>query len=180
MDMTKPELNAIFNPNLIDTHFASETFLLLEETVVWNKQMASRYTESFGVHYHYSGMHYEEKKMPKDIQKLALVIAEITGYVPNNCLLNYYLNGNSKMGFHSDDISQLAKGTGVAILSLGVARDMLFKHKHIEGIMETFHLSNGSLIYMNDKVQEQWLHAIPKSNTQSGRISLTFRKLIKS
>ncbi|MFT5096791.1 MAG: alkylated DNA repair dioxygenase AlkB, partial [Psychrobacter okhotskensis] len=41
------------------------------------------------------------------------------GYLPNNCLVNYYLDGSSKMGFHSDDTSQLADGTGVAILSLG-------------------------------------------------------------
>ncbi|WP_413772496.1 hypothetical protein [Psychrobacter sp. Sarcosine-3u-12] len=56
---------------------------------------------------------------------------------------------------------------------------MLFKHKYFENITESFHLTNGTLIYMNDSIQKEWLHSIPKSDTQSGRISLTFRKLIK-
>lgn len=178
--MNRPVLNVMFHPNLIETDFAFEVFSLLEETVRWNKQMASRYTESFGVPYYYSGMFYEEKPMPKIIEELTLVVAEKTGYMPNNCLLNYYLDGNSKMGFHSDDTSQLATGTGVAILSLGADRDMLFKHKRFEDIMKSLHLNNGSLLYMDDRIQEEWLHAIPKSNIQSGRISLTFRSLIKS
>lgn len=176
--MNTPELDVIFYPNLINMDFASEIFLLLRETVIWNKQMASRYTESFGVPYHYSGMYYEEKQMPDIIQELTLAVAEKTGYRANNCLLNYYLDGDSKMGFHSDDLSQLVKGTGVAILSLGVAREILFKHKHAIDIIESICLSHGSLLYMNDKNQQEWLHSIPKSNSQAGRISLTFRQLI--
>lgn len=176
--MNTPELDVIFYPNLIDMDFASEVFLLLKETVTWNKKMASRYTESFGVPYHYSAMCYEEKQMPDIIQELTLTVAERTGYKANNCLLNYYLDGDSKMGFHSDDLSQLANGTGVAILSLGVAREILFKHKHFTDIIESICLSHGSLLYMNDKTQQEWLHSIPKSNSQAGRISLTFRQLI--
>ena len=51
--------------------------------------------------------------------------------------------------------------------------------KYFENITESFHLTNGTLIYMNDSIQKEWLHSIPKSDTQSGRISLTFRKLIR-
>ena len=177
--MDKPTLNIIFHPDLIKPSSASEVFSILKETVIWNKKMTSRYTESFGLSYRYSGMSYDEKKMPKIIQEIALIIAGVVGYLPNNCLVNYYLDGSSKMGFHSDDTSQLADGTGVAILSLEVARDMLFKHKYFDNMTESFHFTNGTLIYMDDSIQKEWLHSIPKSDTQSGRISLTFRKLIR-
>lgn len=178
--MGRHKLDIAFYPDLITPTFATEVFSTLIDTMTWNKQMTSRYTESFGVPYRYSGMSYDEKKMPKVIQAMALIIAREVGYLPNNCLINYYLNGNSKMGFHSDDTSQLEAGTGVAILSLGAAREMLFKHKTSASLTQSFCLTSGSLIYMDDRVQKEWLHSIPKSDTQAGRISLTFRKLIQS
>ncbi|MFK7031464.1 alpha-ketoglutarate-dependent dioxygenase AlkB family protein [Flavobacterium oreochromis] len=40
-----------------------------------------------------------------------------------------------------------------------------------------FALPSGSLIYMTQEVQSRWVHAIPKSDTDKGRMSLTFRKI---
>ncbi|PWV56777.1 hypothetical protein [Chitinophaga sp. S165] len=40
-----------------------------------------------------------------------------------------------------------------------------------------FQLPAGSLIYMTQDVQEEWLHAIPASETDNGRMSLTFRAI---
>ena len=37
----------------------------------------------------------------------------------------------------------------------------------------------GALLYMDDVVQENWLHAIPKQKGVGPRISLTFRHIIK-
>ena len=54
---------------------------------------------------------------------------------------------------------------------------MFFKHKQLVGIKESYPLNNGSLIYMNEQVQEEWLHSIPASDTTLARISITFRKL---
>ena len=65
----------------------------------------------------------------------------------------------------------------MAIISLGEVRNMLFKHKQITNIIASYELTNGCLVYMNDEVQNDWLHSIPKSETQLGRISITFRKL---
>lgn len=169
--------NILFQTDFLHPNQALELFLELKETVVWNKQMKSRYTASYGAAYHYSDISYERLPMPKPIKQLASEIAKIVGYMPNNCLLNYYLDGTSKMGFHSDDTSQLAKGTGVAIISLGEVRNMLFKHKQITNIITPYELTNGCLMHMNSDVQNDWLHSIPKSETQLGRISITFRKL---
>ena len=38
-------------------------------------------------------------------------------------------------------------------------------------------MTHGSLLYMDDSVQDIWLHAILQGNTDKGRISLTFRQL---
>lgn len=170
--------NIVFNPDFLESNQAMDLFLTLKDTVLWNKQMKSRYTASYGVAYRYSAMNYKRLSMPEPIRQLASKIAKLIGYMPNNCLLNYYLDGASKMGFHSDDISQLAKGTGVAIISLGEVRNMLFKHKQLTNITASYELKNGCLMYMDDDVQNNWLHSIPKSETQLGRISITFRQLV--
>ena len=116
MNNLKP--NIVFQPHFLDSNSASKIFSHLLETVVWNKKMASRYTASFGIAYEYSGMSYDEQQMPESIRLIADDVAELVGFIPNNCLLNYYFDGKSKMGFHSDDLSQLVTGTGVAIVSL--------------------------------------------------------------
>lgn len=81
------------------------------------------------------------------------------------------------MGFHSDQIDVLENATGVAIVSLGETRVLRFRNIKDKSIVKDFHLFPGTLIYMNATVQRNWQHAIPKSNTNNGRMSLTFRKL---
>jgi len=47
------------------------------------------------------------------------LIREAIGFKLNNCLLNYYENGASRMGFHGDTIKMLEPDTGIAIVSVG-------------------------------------------------------------
>ncbi|WP_227430676.1 alpha-ketoglutarate-dependent dioxygenase AlkB [Psychrobacter sp. I-STPA6b] len=171
--------NIKFYHDFLDTQSAEELFLYLIAQTDWNKQMATRYTASFGVPYFYSGMTYNIIEMPTKIRQIASTISELLELDINNCLLNYYLNGNSKMGYHSDDTSQLACGTGVAIVSLGATREMCFKYKQDNTHTYQQLLTSGSLLYMDDSVQQHWLHAIPKCETDKGRISLTFRQINK-
>ncbi|WP_230656554.1 alpha-ketoglutarate-dependent dioxygenase AlkB [Psychrobacter sp. I-STPA10] len=169
-----------FYQDFLDNKLAEDLFLQLVAQTDWHTQMATRYTASFGVPYTYSGMTYKTLDMPKKIRQIAQVISDLLALDINNCLLNllnYYLNGSSKMGYHSDDTSQLVYGTGVAIVSLGATREMYFKYKQDNTITYQQRLTSGSLLYMNDHVQQHWLHAIPKCETDKGRISLTFRQI---
>lgn len=170
--------NIILIEHFISSDEANNLFDLLRKEIEWNKQMKSRFTASSGTAYQYSGIKYVRKPFPKELLLLSNSIEKTLGFKPNNCLLNYYLDGKSKMGFHSDDISQMVDGTGVAILSLGDDREMKFKAKNNDEHRVSYTLKNGSLLYMDDKVQIQWLHSIPKSDTTLGRISVTFRQLI--
>ncbi len=103
----------------------------LQASVIWDERLRARKTASFGEAYDYSQIRYEWQAMPEILAQIAQAMAPIIGFVPNNCLINYYPDGESSMGFHSDALDQLAPYTGVAILSLGASRqsgavDVLF------------------------------------------------------
>jgi alkylated DNA repair dioxygenase AlkB len=108
---------------------------------------------------------------------ITIEIETLLGFKPNNCLINYYLDGKSKMGFHSDQTDILEQDTGIVILSIGETRILRFKSIEHPDKLVDFSLSAGSLIYMTQEVQKEWLHAIPLSNTDNGRMSLTFRRI---
>lgn len=147
-------------------------------TTLWNDDMRSRKTASYGVPYNYSGMKYEPEPIPDYFHPLIKFVHDMVGFTPNNCLLNYYENGSSRMGFHSDNIDILSEGTGIAIFSLGSPRVMRFKSKLNESISVDLVVNNGSFFYMTQEVQRNWLHSIlTDDDNLSKRISVTFRNL---
>jgi alkylated DNA repair dioxygenase AlkB len=155
-----------------------ELFFTLKNTVNWDERMRARKTASFGVSYDYSQIAYPSTAIPPILQRVCEAIESELGFCPNNCLLNYYLDGNSSMGFHSDSSEELAANTGVAIISLGSVRHIVYRSK--DKLAEySYPLENGSLLYMSQEMQAHWLHAIPKMENVGERISLTFRKIIK-
>lgn len=170
--MTPPDIDFV-------THFVPDPHALFEQlktSVPWDERMRARKTASFGVPYDYSQISYPAVPMPEALEQLCPVIAQLLGFHPNNCLLNFYPDGQSSMGFHSDANEQLVAGTGVVVISLGHARSMLFKHKQ-SAVIHEYSLPSGSLLHMSDALQTQWLHAIPKAPGAGERISLSFRQL---
>lgn len=161
-------------------HFVSEPenlYHTLHRLISWDESMATRKTVSFGKAYNYSQMVYPEKTFLPELEDLSNELKKVTGYTPNNCLVNYYPDGKSKMGYHSDRTDNLEKGTGVAIVSLGTTRTLRFRNINNPGTVMDYELSPGSLIYMTQEIQKEWQHAIPKGDTNESRISLTFRKI---
>lgn len=158
---------------------AQELFEHLKHSVTWDERMRARKTASFGVSYDYSQISYAEQAMPERLQQLCTQLDATLGFLPNNCLLNFYENGLSAMGFHSDSSEELAAGTGVAIISLGAVRSIVFRSKADKSIEFSYPLASGSLLYMTKEIQDDWLHAIPKMTDVGERISLTFRQIIK-
>ncbi|MEL6929039.1 MAG: alpha-ketoglutarate-dependent dioxygenase AlkB [Cyanobacteria bacterium J06600_6] len=167
----EPQIKLVYNfverPDLL--------FERLKQCVVWDERLKSRKTASFGVAYNYSGMTYPQTEMLDELIFLCEKISQEIGFMPNNCLLNYYLDGNSKMGYHSDNSAELKPGTGVVIVSLGAECSIAYRHKLEPAIKYKYLLNNGSLLYMDNDIQESWLHTIPKQQAAAARISLTFR-----
>lgn len=115
--------------------------------------------------------------MPSEINEICKMIEKRLKFQPNNCLINLYPDGKSKMGFHSDQIDILSVNTGVAIVSIGEERRLRFRQIEDKEIKYDFSLGNGSLLYMTQQVQKEWHHAIPKDDTSNPRLSLTFRSI---
>lgn len=154
-----------------------QLFNTIKENTTWDDRMKSRKTASFGVAYNYAPISYPFQKMLPELTLLCNDISSKTQFLPNNCLINLYENGQSKMGYHSDQIDILAPNTGIVIISLGEVRSLRFRNIEHKEDRLNLELPNGSLFYMNQAVQKNWQHCIPKKKTKNARMSLTFRNI---
>lgn len=171
--MERPEV-------LFETGFvrdAESLFEQIRENTAWDERMRARLTASFGQPYNYSEISYPLAPWPPALEPVVAALEQRLGFRPNNCLANYYPTGDSTMGFHSDSVSELVPGTGVAIVSLGAERTLRFRRSDDKSISCDFPLPSGSLLYMPAPVQSEWKHAVPAKSETGARISLTFRCL---
>lgn len=156
---------------------ATKLYGQLRDRLDWDLRMRARKTACFGLSYDYSGVSYENKPMHELLVPLCDRLQETLGFRPNSCLINFYLDGRDKMGFHSDEIDNLEFGTKIIIISLGVERKLSFRSKADYEHRMTYLLPQGSLLVMSQQTQEFWSHAIKRSTVLDGRISLTFRRI---
>jgi alkylated DNA repair dioxygenase AlkB len=75
---------------------------VLIQNVKWDESIKARKTASFGKSYNYSGIEYSELEMLPQLEEMCDLIEMNVGWKPNNCLLNYYEDGQNVMGWHSD------------------------------------------------------------------------------
>lgn len=142
--------NFIDNPN--------ELFNLLTSTVKWDERMTARKTASFGKAYNYSQIDYPYQEFLPELDYIIKQLKPIIGFEPNNCLINYYLDGKSKMGYHSDQTDILETNTGIAIISVGETRILKFRNIENPDEFLTYELTAGSLVYMTQEIQTIWQH----------------------
>lgn len=152
-------------------------FDVLNTSIIWDERMTARKTASFGKAYNYSQMAYPYKEFLPELNVLIKQVEPVIGFEPNNCLINYYPDGKSKMGYHSDQTDILVEGTGIAIISLGETRTLKFRNIEDPEQFLSYDLASGSLIYMTKDIQKAWQHSITKATTNKGRLSLTFREI---
>ena len=165
--------NIIHIENFLENHL--ELMDDLVHNICWDDRMSSRKTASFGKSYDYSQITYPEVQFPDNLDKIKNDISNVVGFEPNNCLVNYYLDDKSKMGFHSDQIDMLCDHTGIVIISLGDTRTFRLRNINNKEVFRDYVLNPGSLFYMSSEIQNEWQHSILKGKSE--RISLTFRKL---
>lgn len=175
--MTLFEENTWYNPDFLalgEANSAKEWVKSKE----WNTDMKSRKTLSIGKAYNYNQMVYPETEIGLVWRRFCERIEILLGWLPNNMLGNWYPDGKSKMGWHSDDVSILEENTGVAILSLGYPRVIQFRPINNKEEITGLTLEHGSLFYMTSELQKHYQHCIPEMENATDRISLTFRKLV--
>jgi alkylated DNA repair dioxygenase AlkB len=173
--MNEPEVTIC--PGYLSPTAATELYLNLRDRIEWDERISARKTACFGLPYNYSGLTYEIQPMHPLLQPLCVQLKQTLGFEPNSCLINFYKDGRDKMGFHSDEIDNLEDGTQIIIISLGTERKLSFRSKADYSQRLQYLLPHGSLLYMSQKTQEFWSHAIKRANVMDGRISLTFRRI---
>ncbi len=80
----------------------TELFDFLVANVNWDERMAARKTASYGEAYNYSQISYPYQQLPRQLEAIIRDLTPIINFEANNCLINYYLDGKAKMGYHSD------------------------------------------------------------------------------
>jgi alkylated DNA repair dioxygenase AlkB len=158
-----------------------DLFEQLASEVAWDDRIRARRVASFGAPYNYSGTVWPEVPLPDMLVPVSSGVAKAVGYQPNNCLANFYPDGGSTMGYHSDSVTELVASTGISIVSLGAPRAISFRRESNRSEVHELMLVNGSLLHMSAAMQSSWRHAILRSDeTTGGRISLTFRSLVQA
>lgn len=178
--------------NFIPKDEAKKIFDILSAKIEWKQEeievMGKKYYPTRktavygneGVKYRYSGVTKLSSPWIPELGDLKDKLESTINQKFNFVLCNYYPNGYSSIGYHSDDERDLEEGAIIASVSLGESRDFLLKHKHDSGI-ETIKVSlhSGSLLTMGGETQKNWKHTIPvRKKVVNPRINLTFRKII--
>lgn len=97
-----------------------------------------------------------------------------------------YQDGQDHMGEHRDDEKELDPLCPIASVSLGVARDFIFRHRDTRGKSAQrqieqvkLELAHGSLLLMNRPTNTFWYHSLPvRKKVLLPRINLTFRRIL--
>ncbi len=125
--------------------------------------------------YRYSGVTFQPEPWHPLVWQLTLWVNQQLNRNFNCVLLNLYPQGQSHMGWHSDDEPELGVAPDIASLSLGQSRRFDLKHKTQEHQL-SISLESGDLLLMMAPCQQHWQHRIPKqSKADSARLNLTFR-----
>lgn len=165
-----------YMPEFLEHH--QDLFNYLQTTMSWNSRFKSRKTVTFGVAYNYKSGIKKVRDMPPFLDSICEQIRQRFKYTPNNCLVNYYPDGNHYISFHSDQDTEMKAQTGVCIISLGSLRNMAMRNIKNPRLRFYYPLQPGSVFFMEDAIQLEWQHGILREDAAGPRISLSFRSLI--
>ena len=126
--------------------------------------------------FEYSGKVMKPVKIPDYFNGLIEKIKEDFGLEFDGILINYYPDGSSNMGYHSDPIDD--KWTNDFIVySIGAHREFIFRENENRDNKIKFDFNDGDIIYMYDDCQDKYEHCVKKSKEISNdRISIVFKK----
>jgi len=101
----------------------------------------------------------------------------------NICVLNYYKDRHQHLGWHADDSPEQDLQHPIAVISFGAERYLFTRKKGDKGNVpdsDKYMMTRGGLLVMPGGYQDTHFHKIPKHDREcGGRISLTFRKLVR-
>ncbi|KAJ8378262.1 hypothetical protein AAFF_G00244660 [Aldrovandia affinis] len=139
-----------------------------------------------GLMYSFSGVQHLARPWTPTLDYIRDAVTEATGRTFNFVLVNRYKDGHDHIGEHRDDEKELDPGCPIASVSLGAARDFVFRHREARGPGPRRHidpvkleLAHGSLLLMNQPTNTHWYHSLPaRKRILSPRVNLTFRRIV--
>ena len=160
-------------------NFQRDTILIGRGEVqveVPEKRQTAWLSDNVNLTFEYSGKVMVSKPIPTFIKVLQLKLLEEFGIDFDGILVNYYQDGNSSMGYHSDPIDEKWTNDFI-ILSLGATREFIFRNKEAKEEKIRYEFNDGDMIYMTDNCQDKYEHCLKKCKQDySSRISLVFKK----
>lgn len=189
-DDALPECMA-YKPNFIKPESATELYNYLVTEVQWQQPTVRVWGQDHkvprlqfwmgetGKEYQYSGKMFKAAAWLPIVEKLKNKVERTCGMPYNSVLLNWYRDGQDKMGWHADNEEELGPSPTIAMVTLGAQRTFQFKHLETQ-LTENLEIQHGSLLLMKQGMQESYHHQVPaRAKVTEGRISLTFRNIIK-
>ncbi|KAM7391915.1 hypothetical protein PAMP_022562 [Pampus punctatissimus] len=139
-----------------------------------------------GLTYTYSGVTRLACPWTPTLEYIRDAVTKTTGQTFNFVLVNRYKDGQDHMGEHRDDEKELDPLCPIASVSLGAARDFIFRHRDARGKQSCRQiqpvklvLAPGSLLLMNSPTNTFWYHSLPvRKKVLLPRINLTFRRIL--
>ncbi len=167
-----------------------EAFRALRDELDWERRGSTPRSEYYintlgDIPYKYgSGQgvrEYLPRPMHPIIKSMLHELKVMTGGVTFDvCFLNRYHNQSDHLGWHADDSPEMDDTRPIAIVSLGVEREIWFRSIANPQDLYKKKLEHGSLCLMSAGMQDTHQHRIPKAGFECGeRISLTFRGYVK-
>ncbi|WP_290797174.1 alpha-ketoglutarate-dependent dioxygenase AlkB family protein [Flavihumibacter sp. UBA7668] len=180
-----------YYPDFFSKDESDQLFRQLQEEVNWKQEpiklfgkeiMQPRLTAWYGEEnkpYSYSGITMTPEIWTHPLLIIKKRIESISGIQFTSALLNYYRNQQDSMGWHRDNEKELGPNPIIGSVSFGENREFQFRHYRDKQLKKTLLLTHGSFLLMKGSTQHFWEHSLPKrSRTMSGRINLTFRKIL--
>lgn len=142
-----------------------------------------RYIENYGIDYKFSGKMFRGVVPPPSLQelieRLQPLVAGESKTMLNNCLVNWYKDGNHYIGPHCDNEDKLYTCSPVISLSIGATRTFRLTAKPSVKIPTTnvdLKIQHGDLLVMGGLTQFTHYHSVPKTTKRTDRrISITMR-----
>jgi alkylated DNA repair dioxygenase AlkB len=127
--------------------------------------------------YRYSNQLFMPEPWQASVLNLKNTLNARFGTQFNAVLLNWYRNGEDKMGWHADDEPELGFSPTIASITLGAARKFKIRENTSKSVTD-LHLAHGSCLLMAGHSQRDYQHSLPvQKRVLEGRINLTFRSV---
>lgn len=165
-----------YHPGVLDAAESKRLFLHFSQSLTWTQETMWMYDRTVTVP-RLIARFAADGGVAGEVLALQNRVEKFLKARFNGISLQYYRDANDSVAWHSDHTEDLIDNAIVAVVSLGVVREMYVRSKARPRRTFTCALEPGSLFVMAGRAQEFWKHNIPKLRQPvAPRISIAFRQ----